>query len=309
MTGSAQRSGVLVVDKVAGMTSFDVVAVVRRRLGIRRVGHAGTLDPAAVGVLPLLIGEATKLTPYLTGQDKEYVVTVRFGLTTDTQDIGGRVLSEAPVPPFSREDLERLCRGFVGVVTQIPPMYSAVHHAGRRLYELARQGVEVDREPRQVTIHAIHVETVETPRAVLRVVCGKGTYVRVLAADLGRELGSGGVVEHLLRSRVGPFELASAVPWAAVTGESAEALWQRVLPADAALGGWPVVRLGPGGMEGFTHGQPVQLAPAASGAGLVRVHDMHGTLIGIGELVAGGGKLQPVRILHADRPGTRVLPA
>ena len=308
MTASAHRSGVFVADKVAGMTSFDVVTVVRRRLGIRRVGHAGTLDPAAVGVLPLLIGEATKLTPYLTGQDKEYVVTVRFGLTTDTHDIGGRVLSEAPVPPFSREDLERVCRAFVGVVTQIPPMYSAVHHAGRRLYELARQGIEVDRAPRQVTIHAIHVEAVGQSQAILRVVCGKGTYVRVLAADLGRELGCGGVVEGLRRSRVGPFELASAVPWAAVIDEPAEGLWARVLPPDAALSGWPVVRLEPGAAGGFTHGQAVELAPAGSGGALVRVHDMRGTLIGIGEFVAGG-KLQPVRILHADRPGTRVLPA
>lgn len=307
MTGPTHRSGVLVVDKVAGMTSFDVVAVVRRRLAIRRVGHAGTLDPAAVGVLPLLIGEATKLAAYLTGQDKEYVVTVRFGLTTDTQDIGGRVIEETPVPAFTRDDLERACREFVGIVTQTPPMYSAVHHAGRRLYELARQGVEVDREPRQVTIHAIHVDGVEPPRATLRVVCGKGTYVRVLAADLGRALGCGGVVEHLVRSRVGPFDLASAVPWAAVTEEPAEGLWPRVLPPDAALDGWGVVRLGAGAAGGFTHGQPVELATPAPGGTLVRVHDTSGTLIGIGEFVAGG-KLQPVRILHADRQGTRVLP-
>lgn len=309
MTGSAHRSGVLVVDKVAGMTSFDVVTVVRRQLGIRRVGHAGTLDPAAVGVLPLLIGEATKLTPYLTGQDKDYVVTVRFGLQTDTHDIGGRVLAEGPVPPFTRDDLERVCQSFVGVVTQIPPMFSAVHHGGRRLYELARQGVEVDREPRQVTIHAIRVEAVEDSRAILRVVCGKGTYVRVLAADLGRVLGCGGVVEHLLRSRVGPFEQASAVPWATVTGEPTDLLWSRVLPPDAALSGWPVVRLAPPAAAAFTHGQPVEVVPSASGGTLVRVHDAHGTLVGIGAFVAGGGKVQPVRILHADRPGTRVLPA
>jgi tRNA pseudouridine55 synthase len=186
-------------------------------------------------------------------------------------------------------------------------MYSAVHHAGRRLYELARQGMEVPREPRRVTIHAIHIEGVEPSRATLRVVCGKGTYVRVLAADLGRVLGCGGVVEHLVRSRVGPFDLASAVPWAAVVGEAAEALWARVLPADTALHGWPLVRLGAGAAGAFLHGQAVEVGTPGPGGTLVRVHDASGTLIGIGEFA--GGRLQPVRILHADRPGSRVLPA
>ena len=158
-------------------------------------------------------------------------------------------------------------------------------------------------------MYAISVEAVEDSRAILRVVCGKGTYVRVLAADLGRALGCGGVVERLRRSRVGPFELAAAVPWATVTGESTDVLWSRVLPPDAALSGWPVVRLAPGASGAFSHGQSVDVAPSASNGPLARVHDMHGTLIVIGQFVAGGGKLQPVRILHADRPGTRVLPA
>src|SRR5438552_2835782 len=179
------RSGVLVVDKGAGATSFDVVALVRRRLRVRRVGHAGTLDPGATGVLPVLIGEATKLTPYLMDQDKEYVATVRFGLTTDTLDVSGRVLSETAVFRLERYLLEEACRPFVGRIKQVPPMYSAVHHAGRRLYELAREGIEVDREPREVVVRSIVVDEVAPPRATLRVVCGKGTDVRVLAADLG----------------------------------------------------------------------------------------------------------------------------
>ena len=126
-------AGVLVVDKAPGVTSFDAVTLVRRRLGLRRVGHAGTLDPAATGVLPILLGEATKLTPYLMDQEKEYVATVRFGLTTDTQDVGGRVLSDTPVPSLARRELEDACRPFVGRIKQVPPMYSAVHHEGRRL--------------------------------------------------------------------------------------------------------------------------------------------------------------------------------
>src|SRR2546425_1553542 len=151
MTASAPRSGVLVVDKAAGMTSFAVVALVRRRLGPRRVGHAGTLDPGAVGVLPVLIGEATKLMPYLQDMDKEYLATLRFGVRTDTLDLDGRVIATSPVPLLDRDVLTRITRAFVGRIKQVPPMYSALHHEGRRLYELARRGVEVARaEERRV---------------------------------------------------------------------------------------------------------------------------------------------------------------
>ncbi|HET7342754.1 MAG TPA: tRNA pseudouridine(55) synthase TruB, partial [Methylomirabilota bacterium] len=170
-------SGVLVLDKTAGVTSFDAVTLVRRRLGLRRVGHAGTLDPAATGVLPILLGEATKLRPYLADQDKEYVTTLRLGVTTETGDLGGRVLTTAAVPPLSPAALEAACRPFVGRIKQVPPMYSAVHHEGRRLYELARQGVEVPRVPREVLVHAIEVEEVDGESVRLRIVCGKGTYV------------------------------------------------------------------------------------------------------------------------------------
>src|SRR5262245_27854764 len=154
------RSGVLLVDKPAGATSFDMVALLRRRLGVSRIGHAGTLDPAAVGVLPLLIGEATKLVPYLVDEDKEYVATIRLGVTTDSQDLTGRVLATAPVPPLTRDAVVAATRPFVGHIRQVPPMFSALHHEGRRLYELAREGVEVPREPRDVVVHDIVVEAV-----------------------------------------------------------------------------------------------------------------------------------------------------
>jgi tRNA pseudouridine55 synthase len=168
-------AGVLVVDKAAGVTSFDAVALVRRRLGLKRVGHAGTLDPDATGVLPMLLGEATKLMAYLADQDKEYVATLRLGVTTDTGDLSGRVLAEAPVPALDRDQVDEVCRPFVGRIKQVPPMYSAVHHGGRRLYELAREGVEVVREPREVVIHAIEVRAFALPDVEVRVVCGKGT--------------------------------------------------------------------------------------------------------------------------------------
>ena len=305
---SASRSGILVVTKAAGMTSFDVVMLVRRRLGVRRVGHAGTLDPDATGLLPILIGEATKLMAYMQEFDKEYVVTVRFGVRTDTLDLSGRVLSTAPVPVLDRERLIKATRPFVGRIKQVPPMYSALHHEGRRLYELAREGLEVPRAPRSVLVQAISVEAVEPPRATFRIVCGKGAYVRVLVADLGESLGCGAAVEHLVRARVGPFVAQDAVPSTEVAASPAEALWSRVLPPEAALAGWPVARLEARAAAAFLHGQAVTAAPyPPGGARFVAVHAMPSGFLGVGEFL--GGRVKPARILHANRPGPRVLPA
>jgi len=302
-------TGILVVDKTSGVTSFDAVAVVRRRLGLKRVGHAGTLDPDATGVLPMLLGEATKLMAYLTDQDKEYVSTLRLGVTTDTGDLSGRVLAEAAVHDVDRAQVELACRAFVGRIKQVPPMFSAVHHGGRRLYELAREGVEVVREPREVVIHTIDVQDVTPPHVRLRVVCGKGTYLRTLAGDLGAALGCGAAVERLVRTRVGPFALADAVSWAALVGEPVAELWARVRPAEAALSDWPVLRLDARATSRFEHGQSVDIAPARTAAGaLVRVHARDGRLVGVGEVV-DGPRTRPVRVLHADPAGTRVRPA
>jgi tRNA pseudouridine55 synthase len=296
---------VLVVSKATGITSFGVVALVRKRLGVRRVGHGGTLDPGAVGVLPILIGEATKLMPYLLESDKEYVVTLRLGVRTDTQDVAGRVLATAPVPPLVLEDLVRATRPFVGRQRQVPPMFSAVHHEGRRLYEFARRGIEVSRQPREVTVHAITVEEVAAPRVRLRIVCGKGTYVRTLVADLGEALGCGAAVESLLRRRVGPFGLDEAVPSSEVADMPDETLWARVLSPESVLVGWPVVQLDAPAASAFLHGQAVSAPTPPPAAGFVAVHAA-GELLGVGRAAAGW--IKPARILHADRPGSRVLP-
>ena len=303
------RSGILIVDKPAGATSFYMVGVLRRRLGVRRIGHAGTLDPAAVGVLPLLIGEATKLVPYLFDEDKEYVATIRFGVTTDSHDLTGRVISTAPVPPLTRDSLLVATRPFVGVIRQVPPMFSALHYEGRRLYDLARQGLEVAREAREVRVHSIDVEGVSEATATVRIVCGRGTYVRVLAADLGAALGCGGAVERLVRTRVGPFDRGQAIPASDIAAAEAEAVWARTLPPEAALRRFGAVRLEAGLAVAFVHGQPVRIATSCTlPPGLVRVHDEGGTLLGVGEGIEGGQIVRPLRILHADLPGTRVLP-
>jgi tRNA pseudouridine55 synthase len=303
------RSGVLVLDKAAGLTSFDVVAIARRVLGIRRIGHAGTLDPDAVGVLPLLVGEATKLMPYLVDQDKAYLAAVRLGVTTDTHDLAGRVIATAAVPPLSLEDLERALRPFVGRIRQVPPMYSAVHHGGRRLHELAREGRDVPREPREVLVRSITVEHLLAEVVTLRVVCGKGTYIRVLAADLGVALGCGAAVERLVRLRVGPFGLDGALPSAELRVAARDAVLARLLPPDAALAGWAVVHLDHRRAALFLHGQAVGAPTPVEDGGLVRVRDERGSFLGVARVIEGASRIRPERIFHADRSGTRVLPA
>jgi tRNA pseudouridine55 synthase len=314
---SSGLHGYVVIDEPAGWTSHDVVAKMRRILGERKIGHAGTLDPAATGVLPILIGEATKLMGYLADHDKEYRAVVRLGVSTDTQDLSGRVLTERPVPSLASGDMEPVFARFTGRIRQTPPMYSALHHEGRRLYELAREGVEVPREPREVVVHSIELESVDGPRVTLRVVCGKGTYVRTLAADIGEALGCGAAVETLARLRVGPFTVAQAVPWPDLERGSAEALRERIAAPDTALAGWRAVQLDARAAEAFRHGRGldgrghVLPSPAQPGrdAALVRVHGPDGVLIGVGAVDGQDGRLRPVRILHADHPRARVLPA
>jgi len=301
-------SGILPIDKGAGVTSHDVVVAVRRHLQAARVGHGGTLDPAAIGVLLILIGEATKLMPYVSDQPKEYMVTVRFGVTTDTQDLDGRRLSETPVPPFTSQDIERIAKRFVGRIQQVPPMYSAVHHRGRRLYELAREGREVAREAREVVVHSISVEAVEPPVARLRIVCGKGTYVRALAADIGEAFGCGAVVEQLERARIGAFRRDAAVSSADIAKTPPATLWSRVLPPESALTGWSMVNLDAAGARQFINGQPAPTDRSEASPVLVAVRERGGPLLGVGELGCGG-TVKPVRVLHADRPGARDLPA
>jgi tRNA pseudouridine55 synthase len=320
MAAPARRlavAGVLVADKPPGVTSFAVVARARRALGERRIGHAGTLDPAAVGVLPLLVGEATKLMPYLVDQDKEYVVGIRLGITTDTHDLDGRVVATAPAPLLSRERLEQACRRFVGRIRQVPPMYSAVHHEGRRLYELAREGVEVVRSAREVVVHEIDVLALDGDRVTARIVCGKGAYVRVIAADLGADLGCGAAVEHLTRTRVGPFTRAEALAFGDLLRLERAAIVAALRPVEAALAGWPSVDLDEQDAAAFLHGQQVALPDGGmtgqgdlerAGAHVI-VRDRHGRLLGIGRPRARGTRVGPERIIHADRSGTRVLPA
>ena len=204
-------SGLLLIDKPAGITSFDVVRRVRRALKVRKVGHLGTLDPFAKGLLPLALGEATKLAQFLLEEPKTYLATLKLGVETDSQDLTGRVTAESDRLP-SPEEVRQAATRFVGEIEQVPPSYSAVHHQGERLYKLARRGEAVEVPPRQVVIYRLEVMEAALPQVTVRVECGKGTYIRTLAHDLGRALGCGAHLVALTRLAVGAFRLEEALP-------------------------------------------------------------------------------------------------
>jgi tRNA pseudouridine55 synthase len=311
MTGTSGAgdvaSGLLLADKGPGVTSFQVVAHLRRVLRVPKVGHGGTLDPMATGVLPILLGSATRLTPYVQGQDKEYVTTVRLGVTTDTLDATGRVTAERPVPALDGETIRGVLSRFRGEIDQVPPMFSALHVGGRRLHELARAGVEVAREPRRVRIEALDLLEWAPPRLVLRIVCGKGTYVRSLAADIGEALACGAHVEALSRTRLGPFRLDDAVPWDVIRDGDAGQFLARVLPPDRAVPHLPAAMLDEGAGRRLTHGQRLGRGQVPSGChGPCRLY-VGDVFLGIGE--AGPDGLRTLRLLHADLPRARSVPS
>ena len=202
--------GIIIVHKEKGFTSHDVVAKLRGICGQKKIGHTGTLDPDATGVLPVCLGSGTKLCDMLTDKDKEYVAELRLGIETDTQDMTGRVLAEHAVE-VSEEQVREAVLSFQGSYMQTPPMYSALKVNGKKLYELAREGREVERQAREVRIERIEILRMQLPLVLLRVVCSKGTYIRTLCADIGEKLGCGGAMESLVRTRVGGFTLEKAV--------------------------------------------------------------------------------------------------
>ena len=204
-------NGVLLIDKPVEWTSFDVVNFVRARFNIPKVGHCGTLDPAATGLLVLVLGKFTLLSQKFSGEDKVYEATMRLGLETDTEDMDGRVVAEHDWSQVTEAMLRETLTSFIGVQQQTPPMVSAVKKDGKKLYELARQGVEIERESREITIFSLDISRVELPRCDFTMRCSKGTYVRKLCADAGRRLGCGGVLEKLRRLRSGSFDVADAL--------------------------------------------------------------------------------------------------
>lgn len=232
-----KSEGFLVVRKPAGMTSHDLVALIRRRLGAKRVGHAGTLDPTAEGVMILGVGRgATKKLGAFLGADKEYEAVMVLGVSTDSQDAAGSVVSEKDARGITEAEIRRACERFTGLQQQIPPMHSALKHEGQPLYRLARKGIVVPRRPRTITVHLLDLLGVAGAEVRLRIVCSKGTYVRTLVADMGDALGCGAHLKYLVRTRVGAFTLDSAVPLDELLALSREALAARLIPSERAEG-------------------------------------------------------------------------
>lgn len=294
---ASELAGVLVVDKPAGPTSHDVVDAVRRAYRLRRVGHTGTLDPFATGVLPVCLGRATRLARFLTGHDKAYRATVRLGFATDTDDLTGRPLAEALPVGASLADVEAAARRFLGRQEQLPPAFSAKQVGGQRLYARARRGESVERRAAWVSFHAIEVVSYEPPELVIDVLCSSGAYVRALARDLGAALGTAGHLAALRRTRSGPFELSLAVGLADVDGDPG-----RLVPLAELLPDFPAVRLEARQAEAVRHGRALPKALIANDLELepearVRLLDESGELLALAVLRLPEGLLQPDVVL------------
>jgi len=270
-------SGVLNVHKPPGPTSFAVVRQVRRLTGERRVGHGGTLDPLAEGVLPGLLGRATRLSRYLLDLPKTYLAEGRLGQATDTYDAQGAVTLEADASGVTEEFLREALSAFVGAIRQVPPPYSAVKVGGRPAYARVRAGEAPSLAPRTVQVYSLRLVDYRPPRFVLEVECGRGTYVRSLVHDLGMRLGCGAHLTRLVRLRVGPFALAEAVPLERLPQE-----WlSRLLPPDAAVAHLLAVRLDEAQATALAHGRPLPLAALPLAAQRLRAHDEQGNLLAV----------------------------
>ena len=285
--------GVLLLDKPIGLTSNDALQKARRLFSAAKGGHTGTLDPLATGLLPLCFGEATKFSADLLDADKTYEAVVKLGVTTDSGDAEGAVIATSTVN-VKKDDILAVLPHFSGDIQQIPPMHSALKRNGRPLYELARQGIEVVREPRAVTIHAIDLLDFCGDSISLRVACSKGTYIRVLAADIGQALGCGAHLTALRRTVVGDLDLANAVTLAELEALDEAGRKAHLQAVDALVHTLPVVTLEGEAAERFSHGNPVALPEGLTGKIRVYADDR---LIGVGE-PGGDGRLWPKRLVQ-----------
>jgi tRNA pseudouridine55 synthase len=291
-------SGVLVVDKPVGLTSHDVVQVVRKGTNIKRAGHTGTLDPRASGVLVILLGPAVRLSEYVSASDKRYQAVVRLGASTDTYDAEGRITRSAPVDHITETQFEEALQTFVGEIEQIPPPYSAVKVKGRKAYEMARDGEEVELAPRRITVY--HLELLEwaPPEAVVDVYCSSGTYVRSLAHDLGEKMGVGAHLVGLRRTKSGRFTLRDAVPLRKLREAFEDGNWyQYLIPAAEALSDWPAVELSVEQMDLIRHGH--RIPAEVSQAPMARGINEQGELVALMEFIAESNEWQPKKVFFS----------
>lgn len=288
-------SGVLVVDKPIGLTSHDVVQIIRRGTGIRRAGHTGTLDPRASGVLVVLIGPAVRLSEYVAASDKRYQATIRLGSSTDTYDSEGSITETKSWENITEEEFNRVLQKFVGEIEQVPPPYSAVKVKGKKAYDFAREGEEVELTPRIIQVYHLEVLEWAPPEVVIDVYCSSGTYVRSLANDLGRELGCGAHLIGLRRTKSGKFTLRDAIPLRKLQEAFDAGTWYRYLiPAAEALAEWPMVELDADQVELVRHGHRIPGEPTEKG--WARGVSQQGDLVALLEYDAETGEWQPRKV-------------
>ena len=292
-------SGVLVIDKPVGLTSHDVVQIVRRGTGIRRAGHTGTLDPRASGVLVVLIGPAVRISEFVSASDKRYQATIQLGSSTDTYDAEGSVVEESydieAIEDLDEDKFNEILSQFIGEIEQVPPPYSAVKVKGRKAYEMARKGEEVDLEPRLINVYSLDVLEWAPPEVVVDVYCSSGTYVRSLANDLGRALGTGAHLIGLRRTKSGRFTLRDAVPLRRLKDAFDIGDWYKYLiPAAEALADWPAIELDADEVELIRHGHRIPAQPDEKG--WARAITQQGDLVALIEVVEEDQEWQPRKV-------------
>jgi len=290
-------SGVLVVDKPVGLTSHEVVQIIRRGTYIRRAGHTGTLDPRASGVLVVLLGPAVRLSEYVSASDKRYQAVILLGKTTDTYDADGRVLSSNPVDNITEAQFEEALQQFVGEIEQVPPPYSAIKIKGRKAYEMAREGEDFDLQPRKINVYSLELLEWAPPEAVIDVYCSSGTYIRSLANDLGKMLGCGAHLVGLRRTKSGRFTLRDAVPLRKLRESFDDGSWyQYVIPAAEALSDWPSIELTEANVDAIRHGHRV---PGEAGVGkMARGISLDGELVALLEFDPATNEWQPKKVFN-----------
>lgn len=294
-------NGILLLDKPIGISSNGALQVVKHLLDARKAGHTGSLDPLASGLLPICLGEATKMSAYLLNADKHYWTECKLGQVTNTGDAEGEVIATQPVPVFAEEAVNAVLASFIGEIDQIPPMHSAIKQNGQPLYKLAHQGIVVERAARRVEIFSIHLVELSGDRLAFEVHCSKGTYVRTLAEDIGAKLGCGAHVSGLRRLQVATFDIDDAVGLDElrdlVDQQGPQVADTMLLPADYALNSWPQMNLSEDVAFYLKQGQPV-LVPKSPTAGLVRLYH-HGQFIGVGEIL-DDGRVAPRRLVREN---------
>lgn len=294
----ADYQGIIVIHKEKGYTSHDVVAKLRGILHMKKIGHTGTLDPDATGVLPVALGKGTKLVDLLTDKEKTYEAVLHLGITTDTQDMSGTVLEEKPVN-VTEEEVRQVLESFVGDQLQVPPMYSALKVNGKKLYELAREGKSVERKARPVSFYEITPLEIKLPLVKLRVTCSKGTYIRTLCNDIGEKLGCGGCMEELLRSKVGSYSLDESHSLAEVEAAVADGTIQDMIyPVEQVLSGYPALFADSYGDRLLQNGNPLSdnLVSPQHKEGWVRMYASNGSFTGIFQWDKGKKKYYPVKM-------------